>query len=79
MTLEHSKFSQARPQGMPIACTLSVISLELSPEYGAVSYVWGDRSMSRSILIDVMHLGARLDIWNFFDQMRKREESQRIS
>ena len=54
-----------------ISCRLSVISLDPPPEYRAVSYVWGDPNVNRTILVDGKSFIVRLNIWNFLMQMRE--------
>lgn len=42
----------------PVRCTLHVVSLDASPRYEALSYVWGDAAKKHDILVD----GQRYDI-----------------
>jgi hypothetical protein len=42
----------------PIRCTLHVVSLDASPRYEALSYVWGDAAKTRDIILD----GQRYDV-----------------
>jgi hypothetical protein len=53
-----------------ISCQLSVISLDNPPEYRALSYVWGDPSETKIILVDNAAFRVRINLWNFLAQMR---------
>lgn len=53
-----------------ISCQLSVISIDPSPEYRALSYVWGDPSATKSILVDNTPFEVRENLWNYLAQAR---------
>lgn len=56
----------------PLACVMSIISLDTPPDYHAVSYVWGepDPSNSYTISINGVPLIVRPSIWKFLNQMQ---------
>lgn len=53
-----------------ISCRLSVISIDPSPEYRALSYVWGDPSATKFILVDNTPFEVRENLWNYLAQAR---------
>jgi len=56
-----------------ISCQLSVISLDDSPKYRALSYVWGDPSVTKPTLVDNTLMQVRMNLWTFLDQMRTEQ------
>lgn len=54
----------------PICCTLKVMPLQGAPAYSAVSYVWGDPAITRTIHVNGVPITVRLNIWNVLLQMR---------
>jgi hypothetical protein len=59
----------------PISCKVRLIILEDNKEaqtpYNALSYVWGDADVTRTILVDGEPLIVRENLWQFLNQMRK--------
>jgi hypothetical protein len=58
----------------PTSCSLMVVSLEYEPSYTALSYVWGDESVTKTILLDDKHFAVRGNRWNFLAQNRVEKE-----
>jgi hypothetical protein len=60
-----------------IACHLKIRSLDRvpAPSYRAVSYVWGDPSVTKRILVDGQPFDVRMNLWTFLFQMRLRQQS----
>ncbi|KAJ4403439.1 hypothetical protein N0V91_006491 [Didymella pomorum] len=56
-----------------ISCRLGVVSLDESPKYRALSYVWGDPSVTKPILVDDTTVQVRMNLWTFLDQMRNEQ------
>jgi hypothetical protein len=56
-----------------ISCRLSVISMDPPPEYRALSYVWGDPSATKVILVDNTPFKVRINLWNYLVQARSEE------
>lgn len=56
-----------------ISCRLSVISMDSRPEYRALSYVWGDPSATKVILVDNTPFKVRINLWNYLVQARSEE------
>ena len=52
-----------------IACQLSVVSLDEAPDYRAVSYMWGDPTVTKPILVDDQPFTVRINLWDFLAQM----------
>ena len=53
-----------------ISCRLDVISMDPPPEYRALSYVWGDPSATKIILVDDTPFRVRINLWNYLVQAR---------
>lgn len=58
----------------PISCSLMVVSLEYEPSYTALSYVWGNESVTKTILLDGKPFAVRENLWNFLAQYRAKKE-----
>jgi hypothetical protein len=58
----------------PISCSLMVVSFEYEPSYTALSYVWGDKSVTKTILLDGKPFAVRENLWNFLVQYRAKKE-----
>ncbi|KAH7408666.1 heterokaryon incompatibility protein-domain-containing protein, partial [Phaeosphaeria sp. MPI-PUGE-AT-0046c] len=52
-----------------ISCRLQSISLDSPPAYRAVSYMWGDPSVTQLILVNGKPVMIRSNLWNFLSQM----------
>jgi hypothetical protein len=51
----------------PVSCKLHVVSLDYSPVYIALSYVWGNASVTKTILLDGEPFVVRENLWNFLN------------
>lgn len=60
---------------VPIACELQVVSLEYSPVYTCLSYVWGQDAASKEILLDGKPFKIRENLWNLLMQYRSTTSS----
>ena len=53
----------------PVSCRLETVSLENSPEYAAMSYVWGDATITEKILVNGEAFSATTNLnaglWHF--------------
>jgi len=54
----------------PISCKLLVVPLDAQPLYTALSYVWGDASFSKTILLDGDQFVVRNNLWDFLNHWR---------
>jgi hypothetical protein len=54
-----------------ISCRLQVITLDSPPAYRAISYMWGDPSITMPILVDGKSFSVRSNLWNFLSQMQE--------
>ncbi|KAF2677572.1 HET-domain-containing protein, partial [Lentithecium fluviatile CBS 122367] len=61
----------------PISCKFHVLSLDEAPPYTALSYVWGDATVTKTILLDGEPFSVRVNLWNFL--MQKRAEGDRAN
>lgn len=61
-----------------LSCRLHVLPLENGPVYTALSYVWGDESSSKPILLDGKHHAVRENLWNFLSQYRHSQHSSHL-
>ncbi|KAH7389728.1 heterokaryon incompatibility protein-domain-containing protein, partial [Phaeosphaeria sp. MPI-PUGE-AT-0046c] len=66
-----------RPEA-PLSCKLHVLPLENEPVFTALSYVWGDETNTKSILLDGKHHIVRENLWNFLAQYRRSEYTSRL-
>jgi hypothetical protein len=66
----------------PISCKIRLIILEDDEEaqtpYNALSYVWGNADVTKTILVDGEPLIVRENLWLFLDQMRKVRYKKKI-
>jgi hypothetical protein len=66
----------------PISCKIQLIILEDDEEaqtpYNALSYVWGNADVTKTILVDGEPLIVRENLWQFLDQMRKVRYKKKI-
>ncbi|OAK97272.1 hypothetical protein IQ06DRAFT_296450 [Phaeosphaeriaceae sp. SRC1lsM3a] len=53
-----------------ISCRLRVIPLNSPPTYRAISYMWGDPSVTQPILVDGKSIAVRSNLWSFLGQMQ---------
>src|SRR5690349_1230830 len=58
-----------------ISCRLSVISMDPPSDYRALSYVWGDPSDTKVILVDNTRFKVRINLWSYLVQARSEEYS----
>jgi hypothetical protein len=56
-----------------ISCRLGVISLDSFSDYRPISYVWGDPSATKIILVDDTPFKVRINLWNYLAQARSEE------
>ena len=56
-----------------MSCRLSIVSLGRPPEYRALSYVWGDASVTKLTLVDDVPFTVRVNLWDFLAQMQEEE------
>jgi hypothetical protein len=59
--------SAANPDAT-ISCRMKVVSLKDGPTFRALSYVWGDEDVTKTILIDGQPFTVRENLWNFLKQ-----------
>ncbi|OAK99661.1 HET-domain-containing protein [Phaeosphaeriaceae sp. SRC1lsM3a] len=57
----------------PLSCKLHVLPLEKSPVFTALSYVWGEETNTRPILLDGKPYTVRDNLWAFLTQYRRSE------
>lgn len=57
-----------------IACKLHVVPLDDAPVYTAISYVWGESTNCRTILLNGAPFLVRLNLWDFLIQEQKHEK-----
>jgi hypothetical protein len=57
-----------------ISCKLHVVSLDDTPAYRALSYVWGDEAVTRTILVDGYRFNVRKNLFDFLAQYRSNDE-----
>lgn len=57
----------------PILCTIQHVSLDLSPEYNAISYTWGDLSIKHTIICDGTKVEITLNLFDALHQFRRRD------
>jgi len=60
----------ARRRGAPVTCSLTTVSLKDSPTYEALSYVWGDPTPVKSLLVDGQTLGVPYSTWEVLQELR---------
>ncbi|KAF2628375.1 HET-domain-containing protein, partial [Macroventuria anomochaeta] len=54
----------------PIRCELQVVSLDDNPYYGALSYVWGDCNITKSIHVNEVRFEATANLFDFLHSLR---------
>jgi hypothetical protein len=54
-----------------ISCSLSNVRLNNSPSYKALSYVWGDKDCTKTIMIDGKIFPVRPNLWAFLDRFQR--------
>jgi hypothetical protein len=54
----------------PISCKLHVVPLDHRPAYTALSYVWDNASVTKTILLDGEQFVVRENLWNFLNHRR---------
>jgi hypothetical protein len=57
-----------------INCKLQVVTLDDSPKYEALSYVWGDINITRDIIIDGQAFPATINLETALRHLRKPDE-----
>lgn len=55
----------------PVQCTLQVVSLNNPPEYEALSYVWGDATLQRRIVVDGHSVNVTASLESALRALRK--------
>ena len=55
-----------------LRCELHQISLGDAPQYRALSYVWGDQSNKKSIIVNNKHLEIGSNLWTALIHLRRR-------
>lgn len=55
-----------------ISCTLQEFQIDTSPQYTAVSYVWGTGSAEHTIQLQGRSFQVRQNLWDFLSQMRSK-------
>ena len=55
----------------PITCKLHVVALDDQIGYTALSYVWGDPSIRKEIILDGQPFYVRENLWNFLHEARQ--------
>lgn len=63
-------------EGDPISCTLHVVEWDEDPQYEAISYAWGDRSVSVPILADGKIVEITRSLHAAFTHFRSRDHSR---
>ena len=53
---------QAGKVSEPIQCSLRIVSLVEEPSYDALSYVWGDASVTKPIQVEGVHFHATANL-----------------
>jgi Heterokaryon incompatibility protein (HET) len=64
---------EAGGDGDPVRCKLMCASLDDKPEYEALSYVWGDPSVTKAIFIDDMLFFVTVNLHAALESLRERE------
>ena len=54
-----------------ISCSLSNVQLNNNPSYKALSYVWGDKDCTKTIMIDGKSFPVRPNLWAFLDRFQR--------
>jgi hypothetical protein len=54
-----------------ISCSLSNVQLNNNPSYKALSYVWGDKHCTKTIMIDGKSFPVRPNLWAFLDRFQR--------
>jgi hypothetical protein len=54
----------------PVSCKLHVVPLDDNPVYIALSYVWGNASVTKTILLDGEPFVVRENLWNFLNHWK---------
>jgi hypothetical protein len=55
----------------PISCQIHIVSLSDSPDFLALSYVWGPEAPTKTIILDGKLFTVRLNLWNFLAEFRR--------
>jgi hypothetical protein len=55
----------------PISCQIHIVSLSDSPDFLALSYVWGPEAPTETIILDGKPFTVRLNLWNFLAEFRR--------
>lgn len=55
----------------PIQCTLKHANLDDGPEYAALSYVWGDATITDDILVNGIPFSATMNLFSALRHIRK--------
>lgn len=59
----------------PVHCNIRTVSLDDNLEYEALSYVWGDNTISRPILLNEQIIQATSNLSNALQHLRKPDET----
>lgn len=58
----------------PIRCTLRVLSLAEEPSYDALSYVWGDASVTKPIRVEGVRFNATVNLERALRHLRNASD-----
>lgn len=61
-----------------VKCTLGIVSLDEKPEFAALSYVWGDASIKRTITVDGEDFSVTTNLDDALRALRHRREPRTL-
>ena len=70
------RISSDSTESAPLQCTLRTVSLLDPPAYEAISYVWGDPSITETLTVDRVDLKVPANLSGALRLFRKRDLSQ---